>query len=181
MNTNFKGAERDKLRKKWNKIRDMVHQTAVDHGWHDEERTFNTYACLFHCELSEAFEELRKGEGHEYYKGENGKPEGFYVELVDCIIRMLDWLGQENLSATPIFPDWKPDKERRADSIAAAHSQICSAQDWKWDIRQRKPFIKAAIGTLVAVLESEGQDVFALIREKDAYNKTRPYRHNKVM
>ena len=134
-----------------NKIRDMVHQTAVDHGWHDEERTFNTYACLFHCELSEAFEELRKGEGHEYYKAEDGKPEGFYVELVDCIIRMLDWLGQENLSAT--------------------HSQICSAQDWKWDIRQRKPFIKAAIGTLVAVLESEGQDVFALIREKDAYNK----------
>jgi len=43
-----------------------------------------------HSELSEAWEEIRSGHGvTEIYESEGGKPEGFPVELVDTIIRLL--------------------------------------------------------------------------------------------
>lgn len=45
-------------------------------------------------ELVEAQEELRDGRRiDEIYEGEGGKPEGFPVEVVDALIRILDILG----------------------------------------------------------------------------------------
>jgi NTP pyrophosphatase (non-canonical NTP hydrolase) len=46
-------------------------------------------------ELAEAQEELRKGTPpNEMYYSEGGKPEGFGVELADCLIRILDLMHQ---------------------------------------------------------------------------------------
>jgi len=61
-------------------------------------------------ELAEAVEELRNGHApHEVYLGENGKPEGFPVEVMDSVIRLLAlWHaavtvgGQEG--GTPLSP-----------------------------------------------------------------------------
>lgn len=59
-----------------------------EHGFHRSDRGLPEEIALMHSELSEALEEERK-DGVPYYV-ENGKPEGVVVELIDCIIRILD-------------------------------------------------------------------------------------------
>lgn len=127
-----------------NEFAKEVHQNAVEHGWWDEPRTVGEIIALCHSELSEALEEFRAGRPMVYricrasdgcpcdrekcgdWDADTGvcelgamddKPEGIAVELADCIIRILDYLGKE------------------------------------------------------------GIDVEAVLAEKHAYNKTRPYRH----
>lgn len=113
-----------------------IYEANKEKGFWDKERNFGEVIALCHCELSEAFEEYRKKEnlpngGMYYYSDKNGnlfekndetnslKPEGMASEMIDVIIRVLDWCGNQDL------------------------------------------------------------DVDALIDEKLAYNKTRPYKHNK--
>ena len=162
----------------WKAMRDLVHKTAVEHGWHESKRSFSEYACLFHCELSEAVEELRKGPGHEHYYGENGKPEGYYVELVDCIIRVLDWMGEEDILPENIQI---PMKESEMDGIARARFYISEA--WDYICMPEKSgltYMSALLCVLVGLLEYHGQDVEALIREKNEYNRGRSYKHGKA-
>jgi len=96
-----------------------IHENAVAHGWWDEERSFGEIVALCHSELSEALEEYRNGkplvygtcalrpQDCEHYKicdavnlggdkfcGEKCKPEGGAVELIDCVIRIFDYLGK---------------------------------------------------------------------------------------
>ncbi len=68
-----------------------IHKTAVEKGWwKDGERNFGEALALMHSEISEALEEWRK-EKPPFYMVEN-KPEGWGVELIDCMIRILDLL-----------------------------------------------------------------------------------------
>lgn len=69
----------------WPKIHDVGH----DH--------ITTKIMLIVTELSEAVEELRSGNGNhsleEIRVGLNNKPEGFAIELIDALIRLLDLCG----------------------------------------------------------------------------------------
>jgi NTP pyrophosphatase (non-canonical NTP hydrolase) len=68
-----------------------IHQTAKEKGWwEDDSRSFGVQLALMHSELSEALEAWR--EHHSWFYLQDGKPEGIGVELVDCIIRILDTL-----------------------------------------------------------------------------------------
>ena len=67
-----------------------AHDTAVANGWWDKERSIPEQVVLMHSELSEAVEELRKTDPRSFYVIENGKPEGWGVELADCVIRIMD-------------------------------------------------------------------------------------------
>lgn len=72
------------------------HSVSVQKGFYDDvevnERFIGTQIALMHSELSEALEELRNGITPTYYR-HDGKPEGFTVELADCIIRIFDLCG----------------------------------------------------------------------------------------
>lgn len=70
-----------------------INNNAHIHGWWDRPREFGTVIALCHSELSEALEEYRNNRGM-YYIGENGKPEGQAVEVIDCVIRIFDWLAE---------------------------------------------------------------------------------------
>lgn len=78
-----------------NELAAKIHKNAVEHGWWEEERSFGDIISLCHSELSEALEEDRNGKPLEYYL--EGKPEGVAVEMIDCIIRILDWCGKEKV------------------------------------------------------------------------------------
>lgn len=68
-----------------------IHALAKTKGWWETERSIPECLALIHSEISEALEEYRVTDnlGDTSYS-DNGKPEGFAVELADAIIRILD-------------------------------------------------------------------------------------------
>lgn len=68
-----------------------IHEWAKDKGWWDKDRDFLHLVALMHTELSEAVESWRNNEPAVHTsEGNGGKPEGYMVELADCIIRIMD-------------------------------------------------------------------------------------------
>lgn len=84
-------------------ISKLVHKTAKEKGWWDSPRTVGDCIALMHSELSEALEEYRKhGTVSLTYQDETqdgslGKPEGFVIELADCVIRIMDFCELHDL------------------------------------------------------------------------------------
>lgn len=84
-------------------LQDAAHQNAYDKGWWApaedstaeagyRERSLPEQIALMHSELSEALEEVRKPDARPFYLVDN-KPEGWAVELADCVIRIMDTCG----------------------------------------------------------------------------------------
>lgn len=92
----------------------------------DGVRSFPEIVALCHSELSEALEEYRRNkpmayqvDGTNYYPALNRtepnkvedvskwrddkKPEGIAVEMLDCIIRILDWMGHEGVDVDTLM------------------------------------------------------------------------------
>lgn len=69
-------------------LQKTAHLIAKDKGWWDKPRDLPECIALMHSELSEALEEIRDEKPAFYMVGE--KPEGWGIEFVDCIIRIMD-------------------------------------------------------------------------------------------
>lgn len=70
----------------------LVHEMAKSKGWHDGvPRSPLEIQMLIVSELAEACEEARSNKPTYYLV--DGKPEGEAVELVDAVIRIMDYFG----------------------------------------------------------------------------------------
>ena len=78
---------------------DAIHENAKEHGWWDDAATAEEKhkilpekLLLVITELAEATEDDRNGTMDTYLSA-GGKPEGFWVEVADAVIRILDLAG----------------------------------------------------------------------------------------
>lgn len=76
-----------------------VTDTATEKGWSFTEKDIPEKIALCHSELSEALEEYRAGHlpSDIYNDAQSLKPEGFGIELADCVIRIMHLCGQLNI------------------------------------------------------------------------------------
>lgn len=194
-----------------NKFATEVHQNAVEHGWWEEERTFGEIIALCHSELSEALEEFRAGRPMVWQHctaadgkpcisegcgdWEDGicelnalgeKPEGIAVEMADCIIRILDYMGKkkadvDRLVAEAETLDDMSDANNVGDLIADLHLTLSIAY-----LRGKEGgngcyfsliLMAACIVEIRHWAEKNGVDMDEILRLKHEYNKGRPYRH----
>lgn len=180
---------------------EIVHQVAVDHGWHDPkyETHFLEYIAMIHCELSEALQEYRAGRPTAYQVQDYGivhgrietnmskwfprtKPEGVAVEMADVALRILDFLVEIHVS----YWQWDTFGEMIADVppkeleipfpvfIARLHEATArAAAGGRLGLFLLEPVMAYAC----AWIQSQGIDCEALLAAKNAYNETREYRH----
>ena len=188
---------------KLNKFAQAVHENAVKHGWWDEERTFGEIIALCHSELSEALEELRTNRPMMYFVETNGfvvtdmserkdeKPEGIAVELADCIIRVLDYFGKEELDVDALMQEAM--KDVMCDVPGRIYAATLSDCISRWHLLLSLAYACwcKASGTHASALRmarcvceilawgkvTDGVDFERILDIKHEYNKTRPYRH----
>lgn len=76
----------------------FIDEWAEGKGWNESVRDQGEWAALAHTEISEAYEEHRKGHAPNHiYEGENGKPEGMAIEYADLLIRVFHWFAVHNI------------------------------------------------------------------------------------
>lgn len=115
-----------------NRLAGKIHKTVIEHCWWETERELPEVLMLCVSELSEALEEYRDGRPNEWYmcneifgdstpclpKDEtqwrmfghtaeceyrSAKPEGIAVAMVDCIIRIFDYLAHIDIDIDGIM------------------------------------------------------------------------------
>ena len=167
-----------------NEFAKEVHDNSVRHGWWEDKRELPEICALIHSEWSEALEEARAGRGM-VWCGENGKPEGIAVELIDGCIRILDWLGHEKHS---IFPPMLDDcysllTERRVEKVKryTLPELIASLHYFTSEAYYDNDSDALLSALLIACywLKQHGVDPEIVMIKKHEYNKSRPYKHGK--
>lgn len=164
----------------YNELAKEIHENAVQHGWWQNLPDYRTMECLLHSEISEAFEEYRAGRP-DVWCADDGKPEGIAVELVDCAIRLLDYVGRCRVDIQSEYDAFVATKGSAypCDIVTLCHmlhgcvTGICVSCEL--DIN-----IKAVVIMLYMIRDYCDQhniDFEDVLRLKHEYNKTRPYRH----
>lgn len=190
-----------------------VHANSVSKGWWDEPRPFDELCALMISELAEALEEARAGRPMEWYycdmmcneksicfencgyqMGEpcivkGYKPEGIAVEMADCAIRILDYLGSMECDIERGVISERIDGSECCNNVerlpkAFMMASLLITNAWNWSgINDAELQIHPLIGALACILDwfkANNLDFEAIARRKHEYNKTRSIRHGKL-
>ena len=143
---------------------------------------------LIHSELSEALEEYRCNHGNVWY-GEDGKPEGIAIELLDAVIRIFDFLGKlqvrfpadtiEKLAETIKM---NHEGERLHDEtfpvfLCEVHDCISKAYEDGLNFHDGIGQLLGAVALIFRWLQEEDFDIEKHLIEKHEFNKGRGFRH----
>lgn len=167
----------------------QIHEWARRKGWWDNpNRPVSEILNNFHSEVTEAWEEYRGNRMATWYAPGNAKPEGFWVEIADLVIRVADWVGsmQLPLEAMPNPGDLVAGASV-SEFVESLHCQIVfiaalvasesETRDRQWINEQAAEDCSTLVAICFAYAETCGIDLRQVIELKQKYNETRPYRH----
>lgn len=173
-----------------------VYKTSKEHGWWDTERDPREAVALMHSELSEALEQARMGRPMMYSNPEKPeKMEGVGVELIDCVIRVMDFMGHYDIEYMPksLRPSYDTSNDPLPILVCMLHSMLSllfglGAGDVGINIDDGKIIDTTVLGwifsdmidTIFGWLRHHGASPESIFTEKAEYNKSRPYRHGKA-
>lgn len=105
------------------------------------------------------------------------KPEGFWVEIADLVLRLADTMGAMGWKYDPTA-DWKHFDDMPS-FVSTLH--VWSSALFRWDMTCYRSDANVTmanmIKTCVRTAERHGVDLLELCELKMQYNATRPYRH----
>jgi hypothetical protein len=164
---------------KLTELQKQIFEINKANGWHDKVPSKLEQHALFHTEITEAYNEFIAGRLETWYQ-EDGKPEGFYTELADVVIRILDYMSLEKTEYT--FFEGEPVTEYGISTellLLSFHSFISRATEDVRNSGRSSEVIELCvlIKGISDLLASYNQSLTDLIIEKIAYNKTRGYRY----
>ena len=104
------------------------------------------------------------------------KPEGIAVELIDGVIRILDFVGYVNSPDLRIYivDPYIDTEEDFCELICGLHDSTRCARCYS---RNRDKSLSVIVSESFRIIKKQGLDPEAIMIEKHEYNKTRPYRH----
>jgi hypothetical protein len=162
----------------WQSLVRVAHGMAVEKGWWDDgiaARPIENIVNNFHSEVSEAWEQYRDGRMATWYSDPNAvlegrlsKPEGFYVELADLLIRIADAAGAHRIEVGELYFSGPGFSMATNKTISRLHCLIGKCDPFRF---------ADMINVCLSFAADNNHDLWATIREKLAYNATRPYRH----
>lgn len=110
----------------------------------------------------------------------DAKPEGVATELADCVIRILDWCGKEDVDLEHYLARFADEEEfvlipeNFGDALAEMHCDLSMAYGYGM---YRQEFMARVVGDIFDWAEANDVDLERILLLKHAYNKGRPYRH----
>jgi hypothetical protein len=187
----------------WETLLEVAHPEAVAKGWWDDmDRPIDEQVACFHSEISEAFEEYRGSRMETWYSydgkqcdpseasyaGDPGvkygwsggylvplKPEGFWVEIADLLVRVADTCGRYQIEATAGYCDYTVEPASRA--ICLLHGLTSTLCDVTVGSKSCEVSFTELVSAAVKIAEAAGVDLWPIVNEKVAFNRTRSRRH----
>jgi len=174
-----------------------IHENSKDKGWWDKPHSVLETHALIHSEIAEATESVRNGDHAVFINpvcypcpgathdctemdcpDAIEKPEGEAVELVDAVVRVLDYFGHKGWGCTN-FKTTILTTPNALNKHAVFHAQVGMAatgaliddEDWESD------YLNNVVNQILEYFELRSWDFEEVLKLKMAYNKTRSYRH----
>ena len=162
-----------------NKLAAEIHEAAVKKGFWEVDDAEAKHIAKMHSELSEAVQADRVGVMYEIER-DGGKPEGAIAELADFVMMVLDWAAYRE-DVIPNMPESSVVEENKL----GLHNLVCNMHegivivDNDWFSTAPMHFI-FMIRCCEEFAKLQGFDLWDIIRQKMAYNESRPELHGRL-
>lgn len=173
-------------------LADEAHENSRAHGFWDNPPSVERSCNLMHSEVSELLEDLRAGQPVQHLEvSSEGKPAGPASELADVAIRLLDFAGGHRLRLVfgtveaIVLKSTLGTEDEWISELHASISEIIErcryAVDGSRRVSIEKVEVATAVASTLALVEAfanaYGIPLWAVIRQKMDYNRSRPRMH----